>query len=95
MAKFEITWLEDRSDEAVLAEIRRVAALVPDRRLTMDKFNSHSKIKSTAVRERFGSWSEATSAPCHTDAILSSTARARSTFARMASTFAVHVNERG
>ena len=60
MAKFEITWLEDRSDEAVLEEIRRVAALVPDRRLTVDKFNSHSRIKSTAVRERFGSWSEAT-----------------------------------
>ena len=60
MAKFEITWLEDRSDEAVLEEIRRVAALVPGRRLTVDKFNSHSRIKSTAVRERFGSWSEAT-----------------------------------
>ncbi len=40
MAKFEITWLEDRSDEAVLAEIRRVAALVPDRRLTVDLFDS-------------------------------------------------------
>lgn len=60
MAKFGITWLEDRSDEAVLEEIRRVAALVPGRRLTVDKFNSHSRIKSTAVRERFGSWSEAT-----------------------------------
>lgn len=60
MAKFEINWLEDKSDEAVLAEIRRVAALVPDRRLTVDKFDSLSRIKSTAVRERFGSWSEAT-----------------------------------
>ena len=60
MAKFEITWLEDRSDEAVLAEIRRVAALIPDRRLTVDRFDSLSRIKSTAVRERFGSWSEAT-----------------------------------
>ncbi len=60
MAKFEITWLEDRSDDAVLEELRRVAALVPDHRLTADKFNSLSRIKSTAVRERFGSWSEAT-----------------------------------
>jgi hypothetical protein len=60
MAKFEITWLEDKSDEAVLAEIRRVAAVVPHRRLTVDKFDSLSRIKSTAVRERFGSWSEAT-----------------------------------
>lgn len=60
MAKFEINWLEDRSDEAVLAEIRRIAALVPNRRLTVEKFNSLSRIKIGAVRERFGSWSEAT-----------------------------------
>ncbi len=60
MAKFEITWLEDRSDEAVLEEIRRVAALEPDRRLTSHGFDSHSRIKSNAVAKRFGSWSEAT-----------------------------------
>jgi len=59
MVKFELTWLEDRSDDAVLAEIRRVAALMPNQRLTVDKFDSLSKIKSTAVRERFGSWSNA------------------------------------
>lgn len=45
MAKFEITWLEDRSDEAVLEEIRRVAALEPDRRrLTADRFDSVARI---------------------------------------------------
>lgn len=60
MAKFEITWLEDNSDEAVLAEIRRVAALVPDRCLTIATFNSHSRIKDNAVRRRFGSWRDAT-----------------------------------
>ncbi|MCX6340165.1 MAG: HNH endonuclease [Candidatus Aureabacteria bacterium] len=60
MAKFETNWLDDRSDEAVLAEIRRVAALMPDRRLTKDAFNSQSKIKSSAIEIRFGSWSEAT-----------------------------------
>lgn len=60
MAKFEITWLEDRSDEAILNEIRRVAALEPGRRLTVDRFNAVARIKSTAVRDRFGSWSEAT-----------------------------------
>ena len=60
MAKFEITWLEDTSDEAVLEEIRRVAALVPDGRLTRRKFDSLSRIKSAAVSRRFGSWSEAT-----------------------------------
>jgi hypothetical protein len=48
MAKFEITWLEDRSDEAMLAEIRRVAALDPGRRLTVDRFDAVARIKSTA-----------------------------------------------
>jgi hypothetical protein len=60
MAKFEITWLEDQSDEAVLAEIRRVAALEPDGRLTVRRFDTVARIKSTAIRDRFGSWSEAT-----------------------------------
>jgi len=60
MAKFEITWLEDSSDEAVLEEIRRIAALEPQRRLTAPVFDSHSKISSSAVGRRFGSWSEAT-----------------------------------
>ena len=60
MGKFKITWVEDRSDEGVLDEIRRVAALDPGRRLTVDRFDAIARIKSTAVRDRFGSWSEAT-----------------------------------
>ncbi len=60
MTKFEITWLEDRSDEGVLAEIRRVAALEPNLRLTVERFDAVARIKSSAVRARFGSWSEAT-----------------------------------
>ncbi len=59
MAKFEITWLEDTSDEALLNEIRRVAALMPNRRLDIEAFNSHSRISSSAIGRRFGSWSEA------------------------------------
>ena len=59
MTKFEITWLEDTSDEALLNEIRRVAALMPNRRLDIEAFNSQSKISSSAIGRRFGSWSEA------------------------------------
>jgi 5-methylcytosine-specific restriction endonuclease McrA len=69
VAKFEITWLEDKSDEAVLEEIRRVAALEPDHRLTQRGFNSRSRIRSGAVAERFGSWSEATRRAGLTDAL--------------------------
>lgn len=68
MAKFELNWLEDRSDEGVLAEIRRVAALMPDRRLTKDAFASKSRIGVSAVERRFGSWSEATRRAGLTDA---------------------------
>jgi hypothetical protein len=59
MTKFEITWLEDKSDEALLAEIRRVSQLDPDQRLKKRTFNAHAKISSSAVEKRFGSWSEA------------------------------------
>jgi len=59
MAKFEITWLEDTSDETLLNEIRRVAALTPNCRLDIEAFNSQSRISSSAIGRRFGSWSEA------------------------------------
>lgn len=69
MAKFEITWLEDTSDEALLNEVRRVAALMPDRRLTTDAFDSQSRISASAVIRRFGSWSEAKRRAGLTDAL--------------------------
>lgn len=59
MTKFEITWLEDTSDEGLLNELRRVAALMRDRCLTMEVFNSQSRISAWTVAERFGSWSGA------------------------------------
>jgi hypothetical protein len=59
MAKFEVTWLEDTSDEALLNEIRRIAALMPNRRLDIETFNSQGRISSSAIGRRFGSWSEA------------------------------------
>jgi len=60
MTNFELNWLEDSSDEGLLEEIRRVASLQPDQRLTRDAFDARSKISSSAVERRFGSWSEAT-----------------------------------
>jgi len=57
--RFEISWLEDRSDDGLLAELRRVASLMPDRPLTADAFNAHARIGASAVERRFGSWSAA------------------------------------
>jgi hypothetical protein len=88
MTKFGITWLEDRSEEAVLEEIRRVASLTPGLRLTRRVFDSIAKIKSSAVERRFGSWAEATrkaglsdALPIYTeDAILSDIQRVSDLF---------------
>ena len=69
MMKFEIPWrYEDTSDEMLLNEIRRVAALMRDQLLTVEVFNSQSKISASAVITRFGSWSEAKRKASLTDA---------------------------
>lgn len=58
-SKFELTTLESYSDESLLAEIRRVAAEFNDKRLTLEKFDEFSKVHSTTLRHRFGSWKNA------------------------------------
>lgn len=60
MSKFEITWLEDRSDESLLHELRRVASLTPGVRLTKVTFDTHARISTSTVERRFKSWTEAT-----------------------------------
>jgi len=57
--KFELTTLENYSDENLLAELRRVAAELNGKRLTLEKFNELSRVHSTTLRYRFGSWKNA------------------------------------
>lgn len=57
--KFELTTLENYSDENLLAELRRVAAALNGTRLTLEKFNELSRVHSTTLRYRFGSWKDA------------------------------------
>lgn len=57
MATFELGTLTEYSDEALLAELQRVAgSLPPGVRLTIERFDSSSKVHSTTLRKRFGSW---------------------------------------
>ena len=56
---FELKTLEDYSDEALLDELRRVAAELNGKRLTHEKFNKFSRVYSTTVRYRFGTWKNA------------------------------------
>jgi len=57
--KFELTTLESYSDENLLAELRRIAAELNGKRLTIEKFNELSRVNYTTLRRRFGSWKNA------------------------------------
>lgn len=54
--RFELDTLSDYSDEALLSELRRVAAELGGQRLTLERFNQLSRVHSTTLRSRFGSW---------------------------------------
>lgn len=57
--KFELQTLEEYSDDALLAELRRVAEATNGQRLTIERFNSLARVHSTTLRYRFGSWQAA------------------------------------
>jgi hypothetical protein len=61
MARFEINFLDDYTDEALLGELRRIAALVPEgESLTKTAYTRHSpKVSHSTVTKRFGGWKEA------------------------------------
>jgi hypothetical protein len=56
---FELNRLVDRSDDAILSEIRRVAALVQAPYLSAVAFSEHAKVSRNTIRRRFGNWEEA------------------------------------
>ena len=57
--KFELNRLPELTDEAILAEIRRVANCVHHVSLTAEEFNRHSKVSRSTVTRRFGTWKRA------------------------------------
>ena len=56
---FKLDFLESYDDEALIAEIRRVAELVATAKLTRVEFEKHARIGATILRRRFGSWKAA------------------------------------
>lgn len=56
---FELTTLEDYSDESLLNELRRVATQLKGERLTREKFNQLARTHSSTLENRFGSWRNA------------------------------------
>lgn len=56
---FELDRLAEYSDDAILAELRRVANVAPDGPLTTRLFQRHSRVSFGTVIQRFGSWDKA------------------------------------
>jgi hypothetical protein len=56
---FELDRLVEYSDDAILAELRRVADIAPDGPLTTRLFQRHSRVWFGTVTQRFGSWDKA------------------------------------
>ena len=56
---FELDHLESYDDDALLEELRRVAALVPEPKLKRVQFDRQAKVHSSTLGRRFGSWQQA------------------------------------
>lgn len=61
-APFALDRLVDYADEELLAELRRVAALVDRPRLTIKGFGAHARVSYTPIWQRFGGWRQALAA---------------------------------
>ncbi len=59
---FKLNRLTEYTNSAILDELRRVAAIVPDGPLLGTRFQRHSRVSRDTVTKRFGSWSKALAA---------------------------------
>ena len=57
--RYELTTLEEYSDEALVAELHRVTELLNGERLTRSRFDSLARVHSSTLHNRFGSWAAA------------------------------------
>jgi hypothetical protein len=57
--KYELQTLDEYSDEAILAELRRVADALNGQRLTWVLFDSLARVHSSTIEKHFGSWGRA------------------------------------
>ena len=59
---FELRRLPGKTDEALLTELHRVAALIPGQALTVAVFRKHGRVSRKIYNKRFGGWIEALNA---------------------------------
>ena len=62
MPRFELKRLSSYGDESLINELKRVAGLIPEGKLTTRQFDNHSKVHSSTLFRRFGSWRNALAA---------------------------------
>ncbi|MGH7951322.1 MAG: homing endonuclease associated repeat-containing protein [Limisphaerales bacterium] len=59
MAKLELQTLTNYDNQTLIAEIKRVSNLLPDGKLNRSEFDRLSKVHSSTLRYKFGSWRKA------------------------------------
>src|ERR1700690_2722586 len=59
MAKFELQTLTNYDNESLIVELKRVANLLPAGQINRSEFERLSKVHSSTVSRRFGSWRKA------------------------------------
>jgi hypothetical protein len=57
--QFELDHLESYDDEALLAELRRVAELINTPKITISQFSALAKVHGSTLQKRFGGWGKA------------------------------------
>jgi hypothetical protein len=57
--KFELNRLVSYDEASLIAELQRIAGLVPDQYLSGKKFCSLARVNASTLRKRFGSWKAA------------------------------------
>lgn len=57
--RFELDYLESYDDKALLAELRRVSALVKTPKLSISQFSAVAKVHGSTLQKRFGGWKNA------------------------------------
>ncbi len=57
--QFFIKGLTDYSEETIITEIKRVAALIKDEYITIKEFNKYTKANASTIQRKFGGWQKA------------------------------------
>lgn len=61
MTNFKLHRLTEYTETSLVAEMRRVARLIPSKIITINEFTKHSRVGVSTLRRHFGSWPNALS----------------------------------